>query len=657
MGISHDIKTVIVGEAESERLRIDDRRLTVVGSGPDDPAVTDDCDCVVVDEATARLRPTDVVRKVRDAGVPVPVVAVQLGDADDTPEAVVFDDETGVDVVTVEGPSGEESAGQATADDHHDGEGYSDVASLVCDVAGTEPTQSNRTIEGETGGDRAREAAEGYREKLRALHGVAVDLVACETDREAFERAVDAAGELLDFLDSLIYVREGEALVPTVAAESSSLAREEASTFDLDQGAMGHTYRTGESVLVRDTAEHDIASPTSPEIRSGMTVALDDIGVFNAISDEPGAFDEEDLALAEILAAHLTTAVQRIRSESETRRERNRFRALFNNVPDAAVLLERDDAGRLRIESANPAFERTLADEGDAVAGTQFASYLTDSDGESPTDFTDGEGVTVEPVRLETPEGIRDFLFRGFPIDASEGRQYYAIFTDVTERLARKRELEEKTQRLEEFASIVSHDLRNPLQVAYGQVGLLRRATTGAEVEHVDSLADALERMETLIDDLLTVAHEGWSVESRESADGERVVEEAWDLVETHDATLECEWTATVWADEKRLKQTFENLFRNAVEHAGPDVTVRVEPLDDCEGEGVAVADDGPGLPPDKRDAVFERGVSDGDGTGLGLSIVERIVDAHGWRIRATESEDGGARFEIRFGTGEESSE
>jgi signal transduction histidine kinase len=72
--------------------------------------------------------------------------------------------------------------------------------------------------------------------------------------------------------------------------------------------------------------------------------------------------------------------------------------------------------------------------------------------------------------------------------------------------------------------------------------------------------------------------------------------------------------------------------------------------LGDGEGEGFVVADDGPGVPADARDRVFEYGYSTArDGTGFGLSIVEQIVEAHGWSIRLADG-DGGARFEVRFG-------
>jgi signal transduction histidine kinase len=101
---------------------------------------------------------------------------------------------------------------------------------------------------------------------------------------------------------------------------------------------------------------------------------------------------------------------------------------------------------------------------------------------------------------------------------------------------------------------------------------------------------------------------------------------------------------ARIGADRGRLRQLFENLVRNAVEHGGDGVTVRVGELP----EGFAVEDDGPGIDPADREGVFDAGYStDRHGTGFGLNIVEQIATAHGWNLRLTESETGGARFEV----------
>ncbi|PGF14907.1 two-component system sensor histidine kinase/response regulator [Natrinema sp. CBA1119] len=211
-----------------------------------------------------------------------------------------------------------------------------------------------------------------------------------------------------------------------------------------------------------------------------------------------------------------------------------------------------------------------------------------------------------------------------------------------TEQLrARERELTEQNDRLEEFASIVSHDLRNPLTVAEGRLEL---AATECDSEHLDSIEQAHERMRTLIDELLSLAREGDAVTDFDLVALDPLVEECWATVETGAATLITDTDRTVRADKSRLKQLFENLIRNAIDHGGEDVTVTVGALDD----GFYVEDDGQGIPADKREDVLRAGYSTSeDGTGFGLSIVKQIVAAHDWQIRVTDSTTNGARFEI----------
>lgn len=204
-----------------------------------------------------------------------------------------------------------------------------------------------------------------------------------------------------------------------------------------------------------------------------------------------------------------------------------------------------------------------------------------------------------------------------------------------------REQLERRNQRLEEFASVVSHDLRNPLRVADGRVELLREEI---ESEHLDAIDRAHERIETLIDDLLTLARKGPQTLDRETVNLATIVESCWATVETVEATIKNNVDGTVPADRSRLKQVFENLIRNAIEHGGTGVTVTVDDLED----GFYIEDDGPGIPEEQRDAVFDVGVSGApQGTGFGLSIVQEVVDAHGWQIEVTDGSAGGARFEI----------
>ena len=238
------------------------------------------------------------------------------------------------------------------------------------------------------------------------------------------------------------------------------------------------------------------------------------------------------------------------------------------------------------------------------------------------------------------------------------------VIRDVTERVRRKRKLERRNERLNDFVSIVSHDLRNPLNVASGRLDIARETV---DDEDLDRVASALDRMDTLIDDLLALARNGEQIDAVTPVALDEAARRCWHNVATAGATLDIETDESVLADESRLNALLENLLRNAVEHspgAGPvtdaeaveqtptgeggratdEVTITVGSFDD----GFYVADDGPGVSEENRDRVFDRGYSTQEGgTGLGLTIVREIAGAHGWDVRVTDAEDGGARFEI----------
>ena len=208
-----------------------------------------------------------------------------------------------------------------------------------------------------------------------------------------------------------------------------------------------------------------------------------------------------------------------------------------------------------------------------------------------------------------------------------------------------ERLLERQNDRLKEFTGIIAHDLRNPLQVIAGQAELARE--TGGEA-HLDSIVETAERMETLLDDLLALSRQGAIVGDPEPIALESVVREAWAQIDTSGAELVFEGPERIVAEPERLRELFENLFSNAVTHAGPDVTITVGPL----LTGFFVADDGPGIPPEERANVFDHGyTTSDDGTGFGLSIVESIATAHGWEIELADTNGSarpdGACFEI----------
>lgn len=222
------------------------------------------------------------------------------------------------------------------------------------------------------------------------------------------------------------------------------------------------------------------------------------------------------------------------------------------------------------------------------------------------------------------------------------------VLRDVTERKRRERKLQRQNDRLDAFASIVSHDLRNPLSVAQGYLEMLEESE--ADEATVGEVQQSLDRMNEMIDDVLALAREGETAAETAPVPLPSAVQDAWSNVDTRDAELTVSLDQSVLADEGRLLRLLENLFRNAVQHGGSDVALEVGPLEaPAEGfVGFFVEDDGPGMPPNVREHVFESDFTTAeDGHGIGLWVVSEIADAHDWEAAATVGRDGGARFEF----------
>jgi signal transduction histidine kinase len=367
---------------------------------------------------------------------------------------------------------------------------------------------------------------ESQREQtLHTLHTAAAEIQASESVEAACQRTVEAAAEVLDLKMCTVLHHDDGWLVPVALSEGAR--PDGARQMRPDQGLAGKTFQTGESYVVDEIEPDDDSDPAKASYESGISVPIGDTGVFQAVADEPAAFDETDVEFAELLVAHTARTIDRIQFERELREQRAALRR--------------------------------------------------------------------------------------------------------------------QKERLEEVIAGVSHDLRNPLNVAKGRLELAREA---CDSEQLDTVAQQHERMQTLIEDLLTLAEQGRPVEDREPVTLASVSERSWDHVETDDHTLVVDTELTVTGNANRLQQLFENLFRNAVDYGGDDVTVTVGTLSD--ETGFYVADDGPGIPAEHRGDVFDRGYSLSDsGTGFGLAIVREVASAHDWSVRASESADGGARFEF----------
>ncbi|WP_135536774.1 ATP-binding protein [Halostella pelagica] len=510
--------------------------------------------------------------------------------------------------------------------------------------------------------------SESNMERIEALHASAADLVACRTEQELFDRTVEAAERILDFDICGIDKVEDGYLVPR--SVSDGMADEGFNRLSVEEGIAGRTHRTGESVLIDDVRNDGDAELASDRYRSILSVPVGDAALFQAAATEIGAFDERDRELAELLLSHVAETRKRILAEeallgreAELVTERDRFAALFENVPDSVVSYEIEDGAPI-VADINGQFEETFGYDAAEIVGENLDDYVVPDGRVEAVEEINQSVVAGErfqtTVRRKTADGVRDFLLHVAPLEVGErSQQGYTVYTDITDQKRRERELERQNERLDEFASIVSHDLRNPLNVASGFLDLARES---GDEEHFDQVGAAHDRMGRMIDELLSLARQGDIVGEMGPVELRVAATEAWASVDTDECTLLVETERVVDADEDRLGDLLRNLFRNAIEHGttsdqsdtdetrdrGSDAArVRVG---DFEG-GFFVADNGPGIPEDERSLVFESGYTTHEnGTGYGLSIVEQISEAHGWTVDVVESESGGARFEFSVG-------
>ena len=343
--------------------------------------------------------------------------------------------------------------------------------------------------------------------------------------------------------------------------------------------------------------------------------------------------------------------------EERLRETTTQLEALFDQSPD--MINVHDGEGNL-IDPNPRLVEETGYDE-----GTLTGMKVWEVDRNIDPDEAHSLWTGMDPGDRRRIEGVYERADGStFPVEVHIRRidldgedRFIVISRDISERNRRERELERQNERLEEFASIVSHDLRNPLTVAEARLEL---AQDECDSEHLEDVDRAHDRMNALIDDLLTLAREGEQVGEMETVDLGSLATDCWGNVVTEGSELELNTDARVRADPSRLQQLLENLMRNAVEHGstsprsqapegaveygGPSITVTVG----TQEGGFYVEDDGEGIPREEREEVFEAGYStDRDGTGFGLTIVQQVAEAHGWTVRATEGSEGGARFEI----------
>ncbi|MFB6126293.1 MAG: PAS domain S-box protein [Halolamina sp.] len=342
--------------------------------------------------------------------------------------------------------------------------------------------------------------------------------------------------------------------------------------------------------------------------------------------------------------------------ESDARHDRpqqvarlRRIQEQFDTLPD--IFYVTDEDGRL------VRFNDRLSDVTGYTEDELDSIYLLDLIPQKDRDrfehdqeeLSDTDDIVTMESWLVTKDGEHiPYEFRRRQLVDPEGGVFgfAEIARDITERKRYERQLEQHIDRLNEFARVLTHDLRNPLSVVKEQMDTVADDVGETHTINIESVNRSLDRIEDIIDDVLEITRTGLPVTEPEATDISALARRTWEDMAKGPAhpDLTCEDIPSVMADPSLLERLLMNLFRNAVEHGGREVVVRVGPLDD----GFYVEDDGPGIPPEGRESIFDwKYTTKAEDSGIGLKSVEQIVDAHGWGISLTESGEGGARFEI----------
>jgi len=349
-------------------------------------------------------------------------------------------------------------------------------------------------------------------------------------------------------------------------------------------------------------------------------------------------------------------ACQRVRGtirDITERKERERdlaqtkewYQTLLDAAPDAVFVAEVESG---EICETNQAATRLLDRPEAEIVGLDQTALHPPEEAAAYRELFDhhvgaSDGTLGEPVEVDVVDADGQVIpveinVQTVEIDGTRYRQGY--FRDIRDRKRRERELQRQNERLSEFATVVSHDLRNLLRTLSASLELLETP----DRDDLERCHRTVGRMERLIDDLVSLAQHGETPSEPEPVHLPTLTRECAQTAGVVKGTVSVATDATVIADEARLRQLFENLFSNAYSHGGDGVTLTVGRLED----GFYVEDDGRGIPDGERERVFRVGYSTSDeGTGFGLNIVKQVAEARGWDIRVTESAEGGARFEF----------
>jgi len=500
-------------------------------------------------------------------------------------------------------------------------------------LPGEEFTGSVGTVRDVSERKRMERALRDRKRKIESVHRVAMQLEESRSVRTIFDLAVDAARDVFDVDACTIRTTDGETTSGFVA-DGSPIDGAVGADGRIDRRAYDRTRRGGETVVIDDLRDRGDAVGA---VRSLLSVPVGDV-VGRGL---------EHAEIAELLLSHAANAVERVRFESELREERDRFAALFENVPDPVASVRQGEE-RATVIDVNPAFERVFGYDAEQLRGESINQQIVppeDRDRAAELDERGASGELIETeVKRQTASGLRDFVLTVVPVDVDEGgTTTYGVYTDVTER-------NRQQQRVEVLNRVLRHDLRNGMNIVKGCAEML-----DAIVEEGSEYAATIQER---ADELIALAEKTRAVErtlDRDDAEPGSVdvvaaVESIADRVAAEfddvDVTMSLPDSADALADSM-LRTAIYHVVENAIVHNDgdrPSVDISVD--ERSERIRIAVTDDGPGIPAEERELLAEdREITQlRHASGLGLWLVNWVVTQSGGELSFEEASSGGTR-------------
>jgi len=332
----------------------------------------------------------------------------------------------------------------------------------------------------------------------------------------------------------------------------------------------------------------------------------------------------------------IINSVNLIRVETRLRRASEQYRQLFELMPGGIathkiVVDEKGNPVDYVFLEVNQAFEKLTGLKREEIIGKRVTEAIPDiSDSDFDWISTYGKvALTGEPARFEQ---YMESLRRWYSVSAYsiEKGYFIAAFTEITERKMVEEMLRERSAFLSEFVHSMAHDLKGSLHNIMGYTELMKDHYDPAYVDKITQLA---KNQSEILERCVELADAGLIVNKSDKINLNELVQTLSQGVIPETIEYEQDELPEVMGDKQRIRQVFNNIFENAIQHGNPSkIKIKVTQMTD--EWKICICNDGDQIPKELHENIFGRGfTTKRAGKGLGLTIVQRIVYAHGWSI------------------------